>query len=122
MSSTDLLHLIMLRVVLTGLVVVLGLAAIGFLIATLLLFLLDLVPAPAATLLTAMTVALGAFVVRLVARRVRKQQPINAGPGDLMPAFKRLVERHSWSALATSIALGAVAELTTKRPAARRNV
>jgi hypothetical protein len=108
------------RLALLGLAAVLGLVALGFLLASLFLGLLQVVEPAWAALITAAVAAVLAAIIILVANRRRVPPPRAAQPLGLTeqvaPALQLAVGSKPWLAIGLALALGAFSELARKPP------
>jgi VIT1/CCC1 family predicted Fe2+/Mn2+ transporter len=122
MMYPGLLRRVAVQAVFVGLAAALLLTALGFLIAALMLALLDVVSPPLATLITALVLALVALFITLMVRARRPRPVARRGPsmGDVAPVLQLAAGNSPWAAMATSVILGAVTELTMKPPPSRR--
>lgn len=109
----------MVLAIITGL---LCLMAAGFLIAALLLALLEVMPAPLAALSVALVLALIAGFLVLVSRSRRPRSTV-ADRGlaeDFLPALNLVAKQKPWAAFAAATVLGAVTEIAMKNGASRK--
>lgn len=111
------------RLIPGALVGVLSLVTLGFLIATVFLAFLEVMPAPLATLSTAVVSALVTGILIAVNRALRKRRRRLTTGGlmdELMPALHLAVGRKPWATFAAAAILGAVTEIATKNGAPRQ--
>ena len=103
----------------------LSLVAVGFLIATILLAFLEVMPAPLATLSTAVISILIAGILFAVSRSGRKRRRRQASPGglldELLPAVHLLVAQKPLAAFSVATVLGVVTEMAMKSGTSRRS-
>jgi hypothetical protein len=123
MMTGDVIRLYARRLIPVALAGVLALVAIGLLIASLLLALLEVMPPSLATLLTALMTSLAAGVLLLAhrsRRRRRRRQPPPSVLDELMPALQLAVGRNPLATAAAATLLGAVTEILMKSSGSRK--
>lgn len=122
MMSKSMVRQVAIQAVLFAAAALLGLVIFGFLVAALLIALLEVMYAPLALLLTATVLAFFVLLLVMIARstRSRRRHHPKSADVDLAALLQLAVGRQPWGSIATSLALGAVAELTMKRSATRR--
>ena len=123
LTTSDQVRRIMRRLIPAVLAGMFSFVAVGFLIATILLACLEVMPAPLATLSTALVFALiaGSLFALSRSQRKRRRRPATSDLLDgLVPALHLAVGKKPLASLAVATVLGVVSEITMKSGASQR--